>query len=65
LQAEVATELGQQKVQNLTNTGAEVIASANIGCYVQITKHLALQGKSVPVWHPMQLLDMAIRGERL
>jgi glycolate oxidase iron-sulfur subunit len=65
LQAEVAQELGQQKVQNLTNTGAAVIASANIGCYVQITKHLALQEKAVPVLHPMQLLDMAIRGDRL
>jgi glycolate oxidase iron-sulfur subunit len=65
LQSEVAAELGQQKVQNLTNTGAQVIASANIGCYVQISKHLRLQEKDVPVLHPMQLLDMSIRGERL
>jgi glycolate oxidase iron-sulfur subunit len=62
LQPEVAAELGQQKVENLTNTGAAVIASANIGCYVQITKHLQLQGKTVPVLHPMQLLDRSIRG---
>ncbi|HEY9645157.1 MAG TPA: heterodisulfide reductase-related iron-sulfur binding cluster [Chroococcidiopsis sp.] len=62
LQPEVAEELGQQKVTNLLNTGASVIASANIGCYVQISKHLHQQGKAVPVWHPMQLLDFAIRG---
>ncbi len=62
LQPEVAHELGQQKVQNLTNTGAAVIASANIGCFVQISRHLQLQGKTVPVLHPMQLLDFAIRG---
>lgn len=62
LQPEVAAELGQQKVTNLTNTGAQVIASANIGCFVQISKHLALQGKSLPVLHPMQLLDYSIRG---
>ncbi|HEY9616641.1 MAG TPA: heterodisulfide reductase-related iron-sulfur binding cluster [Microcoleaceae cyanobacterium] len=62
LQPDVAAELGRQKVQNLTNTGASVIASANIGCFVQITKHLELQGKSVPVLHPMQLLDYSIRG---
>jgi glycolate oxidase iron-sulfur subunit len=61
LQPEVAAELGRQKVTNLLNTGATVIASANIGCFVQISKHLELQGKSVPVLHPMQLLDYSIR----
>ncbi|MBE9031501.1 4Fe-4S dicluster domain-containing protein [filamentous cyanobacterium LEGE 11480] len=65
LQPEVAHELGQQKANNLTNTGAQVIASANIGCYVQISKHLEMQGKAVPVLHPMQLLDMAIQGQQL
>ncbi|GAB4133280.1 MAG: heterodisulfide reductase-related iron-sulfur binding cluster [Cyanobacteria bacterium J069] len=62
LQPEVAEELGQQKVTNLLNTGASVIASANIGCFVQISHHLERQGKSVPVLHPMQLLDASIRG---
>jgi len=61
LQPEVANELGQQKVINLTNTGADLIASSNIGCFVQIQKHLALQGKVMPIAHPMQLLDCAIR----
>jgi glycolate oxidase iron-sulfur subunit len=65
LQPDVAAELGQQKVENLTRTGAAVIASANIGCFVQITRHLALQGKSIPVLHPMQLLDYSIRGIQL
>lgn len=65
LQPEVAEELGRQKVTNLLNTGASVIASANIGCFVQISKHLEKQGRIVPVLHPMQLLDMSIRGEQL
>ena len=65
LHPQVAEELGRQKVENLTNTGAQLIASANIGCFVQISKHLQLQGKSVPVLHPMQLLDYSIRGVRL
>lgn len=65
LQPEVAEELGQQKVANLINTGASVIASANIGCFVQISKHLEKQGRVVPVLHPMQLLDMSIRGKQL
>jgi glycolate oxidase iron-sulfur subunit len=65
LQPDVAEELGRQKVENLTNTGADVIASANIGCYVQISKHLKLQDKTVPVLHPMQLLDYSIQGVQL
>lgn len=61
-QPEVAGELGQQKARNLANTGAEVIASANIGCFVQISKYLQAQGRSIPVLHPMELLDRSIRG---
>ena len=65
LQPEVAAELGRQKVENLLQTGASLIASANIGCFVQISRHLQLQGKTVPVLHPMQLLDYSIRGIQL
>jgi glycolate oxidase iron-sulfur subunit len=65
LQPDVAEELGRQKVQNLLNTGASLIASANIGCFVQISKHLQLQGQAIPVLHPMQLLDYSIQGIQL
>ncbi|WP_427158108.1 (Fe-S)-binding protein [Aliinostoc sp. HNIBRCY26] len=65
LQPEVAAELGKQKVQNLLNTGAELIASANPGCSLQITKHLQLQGKNMTLMHPMELLDYSIRGVQL
>ncbi|MCG9893591.1 MAG: 4Fe-4S dicluster domain-containing protein [Thermosynechococcaceae cyanobacterium MS004] len=65
LQPEVGDELGRQKVQNLTNTKAQVIVSANVGCTIQLRKHLDLQEQQTPVFHPMQLLDYAIRGEAL
>ncbi|MDF5725732.1 MAG: (Fe-S)-binding protein [Rhizonema sp. PD37] len=65
LQPEVAEELGEQKVQNLLNTGADLIASANPGCTMQITKHLKLQGKEISVMHPMELLDYSIQGVKL
>ncbi|MDC0834118.1 heterodisulfide reductase-related iron-sulfur binding cluster [Geitlerinema sp. CS-897] len=65
LQPEVADELGQQKVENLANTGASLIASANPGCSLQIQKHLALQGREIPLRHPIELLDLSIRGEML
>ena len=65
LQPEVAEELGQQKATNLRNTGAHLIASANPGCSLQILKHLEKQGATLPLMHPMQLLDLSIRGEQL
>jgi len=65
LQPEVAEELGQQKVQNLLNTGADLIVSANPGCTLQITKHLPQQGKKISIVHPMELLDYAIRAMKL
>ncbi|NMG09514.1 heterodisulfide reductase-related iron-sulfur binding cluster [Brasilonema sp. UFV-L1] len=65
LQPEVAEELGQQKVWNLLNTGADLMTSANPGCTLQIRKHLQLQGKQISIMHPMELLDYSIRGVRL
>jgi glycolate oxidase iron-sulfur subunit len=65
LQPEIGDELGQQKVMNLLNTGAELIASPNPGCGLQIRKHLEIQGKKIPIMHPMELLDYSIRGIKL
>ncbi|HEY9749647.1 MAG TPA: heterodisulfide reductase-related iron-sulfur binding cluster [Allocoleopsis sp.] len=65
LQPEVADELGQQKAQNLIDTGAQLIASPNPGCSLQIQKHLPASGKPIPVMHPIQLLDYSIRGIQL
>ncbi|MBD2567556.1 (Fe-S)-binding protein [Anabaena lutea] len=63
LQPEVAEELGKQKVQNLINTGAELIASPNPGCSLQISKYL--EDKKISVMHPMELLDYSIQGVKL
>ncbi|MBD2694457.1 (Fe-S)-binding protein [Anabaena catenula] len=63
LQPEIAEELGKQKVQNLLNTGAELIASANPGCTLQISKYLP--DNKISVMHPMELLDYSIQGVKL
>jgi glycolate oxidase iron-sulfur subunit len=65
LQPEIANELGSQKVRNLVNTGATIIASANPGCTLQIAKHLELQGHQTKILHPIELLDLSIRGIKL
>ncbi|MDX2272222.1 MAG: heterodisulfide reductase-related iron-sulfur binding cluster [Cyanobacteriota bacterium] len=66
LQPEVAEELGDQKVTHLVNTGAEVIVSANIGCRLQILKHLQRKNQAaIPVLHPMELLQLSMQGKTL
>ncbi|OKH18826.1 glycolate oxidase [Hydrococcus rivularis NIES-593] len=65
LQPEVANELGQQKVKNLLDTGAQLIASPNPGCSLQLKKHMKLKGQEIPLMHPMELLDYSIRGIKL
>jgi glycolate oxidase iron-sulfur subunit len=57
LQPEAAGKLGARKAENLRATGADAIAAANPGCALQIAKHLDL-----PIYHPMTLLDMSLRG---
>lgn len=65
LQPQVAEELGQMKVTNLANTGAKLIASPNPGCSLQIQKHLAQQGHTLPLVHPIELLDASIQNKPL
>lgn len=60
LQPQVAEELGTQKVKNLLAPKPDIIASPNVGCALQIRKHLSLQGQSVPVLHPIELLHRSI-----
>ncbi len=62
LQPETANELGRQKVNNLVQTGATIIASANPGCTLQITKHLEMQGHQIRILHLIELLDYSING---
>jgi glycolate oxidase iron-sulfur subunit len=63
-QPEIASELGQRKVKNILHTGAEAVVAGNIGCMVQIRKHLQPLGKMLPIFHTVELLDMAYANHR-
>ena len=54
VQPDEAAELGQLKADDLSNTGAEIVASANIGCSLQLRRYLTTKGPEV--CHPMELL---------
>ena len=59
VQPEEAAELGRLKVADLGGTGAALVASANIGCSLQIRRHMEDRPEPLPVLHPIQLLDQS------
>jgi glycolate oxidase iron-sulfur subunit len=58
-----ARQLGRRKAENILKTGAMGVVSGNIGCMVQIEVQLAGLQRVLPVWHTMQVLDLAYGGE--
>jgi glycolate oxidase iron-sulfur subunit len=63
VQPEEAAELGRIKAADLAGTGAAIAVSANIGCSLQIRRHLEESGSRLPVLHPVQLLARSASGD--
>jgi len=57
-----AETLGRLKADDLAATQAELVASANIGCSLQIRRHLGESGQTISVAHPIELLDRSTAG---
>jgi glycolate oxidase iron-sulfur subunit len=57
LQPEIATQLRDRKVKNIMATGADVVATGNIGCIAQIADRAGM-----PILHTVELLDWAYGG---
>lgn len=58
-QPEMAAALGARKVGNALTTGAQVIATANPGCALQLAGELHRRGEDVQVRYIVELLDAA------
>jgi glycolate oxidase iron-sulfur subunit len=58
-QPAIASRLGEQKAKAVIATGADLVATGNIGCQVQLRTHLARLGSPVRVQHTMQILHQA------
>ena len=56
---EMSHRLGQRKAGYIEATGASMVATGNVGCQLQIQKHLADRGQPMKVVHPVELLDQA------
>ena len=59
MQPEIAGRLRDRKIANIERTGADVIATGNIGCMTQLAGATA-----IPVVHTVELLDWAHGGPR-
>ena len=58
-QPEMSHRLGQRKAEYVEATGATLVATGNVGCQLQIQKHLHDRGNATQVVHPVELLDKA------
>ncbi len=58
LQPELARQLRDRKLGNISATAPDVVATGNIGCMAQLGSGLA-----VPIVHTVELLDWAYGGE--
>jgi glycolate dehydrogenase iron-sulfur subunit len=65
VQPDAANALGDRKAQLIAPLNAEVVATGNPGCLLQLQSSLARQGHSTPVVHTIQLVDASIRGTKL
>jgi glycolate oxidase iron-sulfur subunit len=65
MEPESADEIGARKADNVRATGADLLASANPGCTLQIGKLLRETGSPIPAFHPVEIVDAAIRGRKL
>ncbi|MEM8734804.1 MAG: heterodisulfide reductase-related iron-sulfur binding cluster [Planctomycetota bacterium] len=58
-QPELANQLGIRKAHAIAETGAELVATGNIGCLVQLEKHCQTNSRGVTILHTVQILDRA------
>jgi glycolate dehydrogenase iron-sulfur subunit len=62
VQPEAAAELGDRKARLIAPLKAEVVATGNPGCILQLQASLRKINHRIPVLHTIQLLDASIRG---
>ena len=63
-QPDMADRLGRRKTEKLLATEPQIVVTGNAGCSLQLQAHLRRGETPLPVFHPIELLDMSYRGER-
>ena len=65
VQPDAANELGDRKALLIGPLKADVVATGNPGCLLQMQSAMARRGQKTPVVHTIQILDASIRGESI
>ena len=61
LETELSSRVLGEKLDHIRETGAEVLATGNPGCHMQLGAGARLAGLSLRVVHPVELLDESYR----
>ena len=62
---EMSDRLSRRKLDNILSTGAQIVLAANAGCLLQIQREVRQAGLGLQVMHPMELMDLSYRGEKV
>jgi glycolate oxidase iron-sulfur subunit len=60
---EIAGQLGAKKAALIANTGADMVASGNIGCLSQLKYHMEKIDCRIPIAHTVEIMAAAYRNE--
>jgi glycolate oxidase iron-sulfur subunit len=61
-QPDMAAQVGQRKARNILDTGAEAVFTGNVGCLLQIGRHLRAERPGMWIAHPIDALWKSYRG---
>jgi glycolate oxidase iron-sulfur subunit len=61
MEPELSAEVLGEKLKNIEQCGAKVLATGNAGCHMQIAAGARLAGMELQVCHPVELLDESYR----
>jgi glycolate oxidase iron-sulfur subunit len=64
LQPETGWQLGTRKAEKIMATPAQVVATGNPGCQLQLSSLLQEKRRPLPVVHYVQLLEASIYGDK-
>ena len=57
--------IGAETVKLLAKEGARVVITSNAGCLLQIAREARMQGETLKIVHPMDVLDASYRRAAL
>lgn len=63
-QPEMSHTLGARKAKNVLDTGADAVLSGNVGCLLQMIRHIREEKPNFWVGHPIEALAAAYTGLR-